>query len=498
MLKNLRSAAFNSLIYSFGNISTKIIGLILIPVYTKHLTTADYGIMGVLEVTSYAIFVLFGYQLYYALSRWYWDKDYRNKQKEMFFSVMIFLFINCIILLFILLPFSKSFSLLLFDKPDYSYLIKLTIVLSLFQIITNNPGILMRMQEKALIYMVTSTIRLITNLVLTLILIINYHRGVEGIFEAQIVGSFVYLIIIIPYIINNVSIKFDFGLIKLMLVFSFPAIISGISTVIINMADRYFLNFSSGLGSAGLYSFGFKLANTINLIIAASINMAVTPIVYKLIGESNNKRFYSKILTYIVYILVFLSMGLGLFSKEIVKVLAESPSYWEAYNIIPVICLGIIFLNMRDNVMNGLNIEKKTSTIAFILIFTSVSNVLLNYILIKYFDYYGASLAFLITQIMGFFIMYHFAQKHYYIPFENKKLIIMILFYCITSFIGFLINDLNIIMRIIIKSLMLVSFPFILYCFNFYEQIELQRIKELWIKWKNPVKWFINFKNHQD
>ena len=86
MLKNLKSAALNSLIYSFGNLSLKIAGLILIPIYTKHLSTSEYGIYGVLDATCYALFILFGFQLYTAFFRWYWDSDYKERQKEMFFT----------------------------------------------------------------------------------------------------------------------------------------------------------------------------------------------------------------------------------------------------------------------------------------------------------------------------------------------------------------------------------------------------------------------------
>ena len=91
MLKNLKSAAHNSIIYTIGNISTKIVGVVLIPIYTKQLTVSDYGILGLCEVTSYALFVLFGYQLFIAFFRWYWDQQYKDDQKSIFFTIMVFL-----------------------------------------------------------------------------------------------------------------------------------------------------------------------------------------------------------------------------------------------------------------------------------------------------------------------------------------------------------------------------------------------------------------------
>ncbi len=494
MLKNLKSATVNSLIYSFGNLSTKIVGLILIPIYTKHLSISEYGVLGVMEASSYALFVLFGFQLYFAFFRWYWDKEYKEKQKRMFFTIMIFLTLVSICLCLLLFPISDTVSKLFFQSEKYSYLIQLMILTSALQIITHNPGILMRLQERATIYMSTSTARLIINLIFTIVFIVHFHRGIEGIFEAQVLGSLVYLLMIIPFLIKNMEFSFDRRLLAGMLIFSSPAILSGISTVIISITDRYFLNFSSGLDNAGLYSFGYKLANTLNVLVAASINMAVTPIVFKLIDDDTNKRFYAKVMTYIVFILTFLSLFFSAFGKEMVKVLSHNPSYWLSFQVIPILCFGIIFSNMRDNLMNNLNIVKRTKTIAFVLIISSISNILLNAILIPHFDYMGAAVASLLTQVITFILMYYFAQKYYPVPFETFKLFYMLLFYCIISVVVFLINDASLAYRLTIKSLLILSFPFALYLLGFYEPIEIDRLKGLWDKWKNPASWINNIK----
>jgi O-antigen/teichoic acid export membrane protein len=448
----------------------------------------------VLEASSYALFVLFGFQLYFAIFRWYWDKEYKEKQKTMFFTIMIFLTLVSISLCLLLFPISGNISKLFFQSEKYTYLIKLMILSSSMQIITHNPGILMRLQEKALIYMSTSTTRLIINLVFTIILIVFFHRSIEGIFEAQVLGSLVYILMIIPFLIKNMRFSFDRKLLVAMLIFSSPAILSGISTVIISITDRYFLNFSSGLDNAGLYSFGFKLANTVNMLIAASISMAITPIVFKLIDDKNNKRFYSKVMTYMVFVLTFLSLFFAAFGKEMVKVLSHNPAYWMSFQVIPILCFGIIFSNMRDSLMNGLNIVKRTKTIAFVLIISSLSNILLNAFLIPHFDYIGAAFASLLTQVITFSLMYYFAQKYYPIPFETQKLFYMLLLYCVISLGTFMINDASLAFRLSVKSLLILSFPFILYFLGFYEPIEIDRLKGFWDKWKNPANWFNNIK----
>jgi len=83
---------------------------------------------------------------------------------------------------------------------------------------------------------------------------------------------------------------------------------------------------------------------------------------------------------------------------------------------------------------------------------------------------------------------YYFSQKKYFIPYEIRKLGILFLIGGIISFSGLLITDLHLLPRIIIKTFLLVGFPFFLYLLNFYETIELQAIKGFVTKWRNIKK----------
>ena len=82
MLDRLKLTVKDSFIYSLGNISTKVIGLILLPLYLKELSVAEYGMLGILEVSLQVLVALFGLSLYQAFYRWYWDKEYRDKQNS--------------------------------------------------------------------------------------------------------------------------------------------------------------------------------------------------------------------------------------------------------------------------------------------------------------------------------------------------------------------------------------------------------------------------------
>jgi O-antigen/teichoic acid export membrane protein len=78
--------------------STKLIGLILLPLYTSYLTTEEYGIFAILEVTSQLFTIIFGLQLSTAMLRFSSSEKCRFKRKSIFwraFERSILVFYDC-------------------------------------------------------------------------------------------------------------------------------------------------------------------------------------------------------------------------------------------------------------------------------------------------------------------------------------------------------------------------------------------------------------------
>ena len=114
MKDKLHSTAKHTFVYSIGNLSAKLIGLLLLPLYTSKLTTADYGILGILEIIGQFLIVVMGMNLYSAMIRWCSDEKNEDKQKSIIFSVFTTVVGSVIFLNLITLPFRQKFSLFFF------------------------------------------------------------------------------------------------------------------------------------------------------------------------------------------------------------------------------------------------------------------------------------------------------------------------------------------------------------------------------------------------
>jgi O-antigen/teichoic acid export membrane protein len=269
------------------------------------------------------------------------------------------------------------------------------------------------------------------------------------------------------------------------MVYCFPLFLSGVALVMLNVTDRYSLNVLGNLADVGLYSYGFKLANTLNVFLITSVNFAIQPMIYRMMNAPDNKRFYAKLLTYYTFGTMIFALGIMVFGMEITKLFAKRVEYFDAWYIFPFIVYSIVFGMMKDVATTGLSITKKTKVIAITVIITAALNLLLNATLIPLFGNQGAALSKMLSMFVFFALTYYYAQKIYPIPYELKRIMLLLILAAGMYIVSVLFNSWDLVPRIIAKSALILAYPFVLYIFRFYEPVEIDRIKGGWDKWRN-------------
>ena len=205
MLKSIKTSFKDTLIYGLGNVAVKVVGLLLIPVFTnqKYFSIDDFGIMGILDISALVLTAVLASALPQSLTRWFWDKDHRNNQKGIFFMAISTQTVVSIAFCLVLIPLSKLFSVMIFSKPDWSLVITYVIIASGIQAINNIVNTLMRLQSRSVLYTVTNIIKLISVLSLTLYFILGRKMGLEGIYLAQVIGNGLVVLILLGYTLSK-------------------------------------------------------------------------------------------------------------------------------------------------------------------------------------------------------------------------------------------------------------------------------------------------------
>lgn len=494
MLKSIKISIKDTVVYGLGNIAVKVVGLLLIPVYTdkKYLSIDDFGVLTILEICGLVLTASLASGLPQSLTRWFWDKDHKENQKGIFFMSLSSQVGITLLFSLILIPLSGTLSQLIFSKPDYGTVLTFVILASGIQSINNIINTLMRLQSKSLMYTLTNLLKLTVVLSLTLYFILIKKMGLEGIFLAQVIGNTLVVLLLTGYTVKNIRPFFDRSIFRSMNVYGFPLLLANFSAVLLNVIDRFSLKSLTLLKYVALYSFAFKITSVLKLVIVDSIRLALGPMMIKRIDSPDNKRFYSKVLLYTSFVMMFAIIGISLFAFEITKVIAGDKEFWDAVVIIPFLSLSIFFINMKEVTVYGLHIAKKTRILGIIIVFATIASFVLNMLLIPIWSITGSAVATLLSQFIYWLACYYFSQKVYFIPYEMRKIALLLVIGSVLSFSSLFINGMDLLPRLLIKTGCLISFPFILLIFNFYEPVELQAIRGFVTKWLKLK----NFKNN--
>lgn len=475
MIERLKTTIKDTFIYSLSNIAPKVIGVILLPIYTAYLTKAEFGTWDLLDVTTNILAEIF--LLGQAASLIFLNNsyEYKDKKKSTLFTLFVFLFVVC---LFLVIISESLISIKVFNENIIkSTYIRLIVLIVLFRTLNNLFLSKYRADERALVFSSISIIRLVLIALLTIYFTVKLNKGIEGIFFAAVLGEAATALYLLAALIKQMNFKFDFEILKISIKFGFPLIFASLGIMLLNLSDRYIITYFLGYEANAVYGLGYRIAGVLNMFLIMPFSMSLMPIAYKHYGQPDDKRYFSKIMTYSTFIFVWASIFISLFSKEIIKLFATKPEFYNAYYVVPIILFSYVFSGMRLTASLGMMLTKNTKHIATITLGAALLNIILNFILVPYFGILAAALNTLIAFVIFYYVTQFVSNKYFKIPFEDKKLIIMIIIGIILSLPSFFLAD-KIIYQFL-KLLLVVSFPFILCLFGFYEAQEINTLKNI-------------------
>lgn len=495
MLKYIKETVKNSAIYSIGNISVKLVGFILVPLLTdpEYLSVEAYGALGVLEAVNQILVALLGLGLYNSLFRWYYEQN-KEDNKSTFFTASLVVTLLISVATYLAIRFQNPITQLLQLDNIYSEVVALMIFSTGLQAVSQLPATLMRLQDKAAFFTTTNIVKLFVTLLVTLYFLIIDQAGLSAIYFGQIAGFITYLILVLRYIVQNSRISIHRKVFTDMMGYGLSLMVAGLAGAAINVVDRFVLNSMSGLEEVGFYSLGYKVASILKVFVIASVSMSVIPMIFRKMKDDDSHRFYQKTMTYYGFGMMICIMGVSLFSLETIKFFTGSTVYWSSYTVIPILAFGLFFSALKDIVVTGLHITKRTSWISLMTTMVSVLNLALNILLIPVLGAEGAALASLFSQFIYFIGLYYFANRVYPIRFEWRKIVMIYLTGLILVYLALLTNELDLWIRLLTKAGALLVFPLILYPLNFYEKAELEQLRIIWLNWRNPSNWPENLK----
>jgi len=390
--------------YFSAGLLTKALAFISVPIFTRLLLPSEYGILAVFSSIITIFTILLGLNIHGAVARYYYEKS--NDFAEFISSNLIFIiFFNIIVILFIFLI--KDLLANFFAIIPYLLIIgitisSLTIPLRLFLAY-------LQASKQSKKY---SRISISKGLIALIVSIIWVYLLEENRYYGKVYSTLLITSIFAGYMIYNLTkiskLSFKPEHIKYSLKFGVPLIPHALSGFILTFFDRIIINQLTGSLNTGLYSFAYNVGMIMNIVVMA-MNKSWVPLFYENLANNNYKKINDLAYNYSKYI-YFSAIGLILFSREIVSIIADE-KYHAALTVVPAIIIGYLGVFLYTLYGNYSFYRKKTGLISIATLSAGGINIGLNYWLIPIFGYIAAAYTTLVSYFLLF--LFHFSTVKY-------------------------------------------------------------------------------------
>jgi O-antigen/teichoic acid export membrane protein len=424
----IKNFSKDTIAYGLGKGIKKFLGFLLVPLYTRALTPADYGILDTLGTFVFFVAVFLNLGLESASGFYYFQPKEETERGKILFTVFVLRLLTIIPAL-ILSYFSSDISLLLFKTDEYTNVVLITCLLLPLNVITSEQELIYRFHRKPWKYNLLTIIRTLVNIGAGITLVVNLKWGVVGAQLASLISSIVVVVFSFFFYTRN-KYTYQFSLIwaKKLIKYGFPLVIGGIAVWVYQVSDRYFLLYYKNLTDIGYYSIGSTFSQPLGLINTA-VQMSWGILFYEIYNsegpeKTESKKAISGLVKYYIILASVIGLFLSVFAYEIVSLVA-TPEYLPGIVVLPLLLFASIMAQLVEIIGIGITLSEKTIYFTYILIISGLVNFGLNFIFVPLLSYYGAAITTIIAYAVNLIITYKIAQKYFPADYDVLKLTVL-------------------------------------------------------------------------
>lgn len=486
---DVKGLAGKSVIYGFGSVLLKGVSFLLLPLYTRYLTPADYGIIGVATTLTVILNILFPLGLNGALARFYFSASTDVDRRANSGTIWLGIILLAGILATALDLFGAQLFASLFREVPFDPYIRLSIWTAFFSVFGLVPLNLLQLRERPGLYVMLNAAGTLLTIGLIVWLVVGQRLGAFGYLLGVFIGA---AVLAVPYLVltlRTVLARLRWPILRQALMYSLPLVPHGLASWVLDLSDRAILEHYVSLSELGLYSLGYQLG-TLMSIVASAVNSAWVPFIFKTDeqhGEAAKDR-VARLTTYYALFLTSVALVLSLFATDIFAVMT-TPAFQSADRIMPWVVWGGLCGGLYYIPINFLFVKSKTWYVPLVTVTAGAVNIALNFMLVPQFGIIAAAWATLIGYGVMLGLAWLLAQRVYPMSYEYGRLAKMILIALgILAIGGWLPVDSRL-ASVAIKSGLVLVYLGLLFAVRFFTPSELawavyysSKLRRRWLK----------------
>lgn len=391
----------------------------------------------------------------------YFEAEGRDARAAVVWTTTGILLGTCVFLVILTVPWTDYASAILFGHPVHGYLIAIAVLTLGLQTVTEPFLAYLRLEERAKSFVTLSFVDALLTVVMTIVLIVGFDRGLRGMFEANLVAKASMLLVVLSTVARGLPLAFDRLLTKRLVYIGIPSVFGLFAFLTVDYADRLMLQHMVSLKEVGIYSVGYTFG-MVMLVLVGAFAAAWPPYFLSFINRQEEaKEIFGDVLKYYVALFGSIALVFVAVAQPIVE-LITTPPYYTASSVVGLVAFAYMLKGCYLILLPGVYYAKKLHWQSLIEWVAAAANILLNFLLIPRLGMIGAAWATCLAYLSLPISAYIVSRRYLIVQYEWRRLGAIIVGLVVTALAMAALGS-----EMTPTARLMYSLPIILSCFVF-------------------------------
>lgn len=484
MRSDFIKASKDFLVYGIGSVVSQILSILMLPIYTRWLGINEYGVLALLMGIMNVLMVLAQSGLTSALFRSYYDYDDMHNQGRLIGTTLWLLLMATTFISVSTFLFGDLITGLIDTVSIKSGLIRIIACTVFVGGLNSLPSAIFRCRRQAIRQVITALISLLSSLSFIIYFVVVRKMGVQGVLYGGFIGACITFLVGYSQVVGLISFRIKWNEVRKLLRFGMPLVPANLAVWVLGISGQFFLARYSTLADVGIYALANRISRIVSILVVGPLFLLWLPVMLSVHKKDYAKQFYARMLNYYLIVSTFISLGLSIYSREVLMFLATEEFINSHYYVFPL-CMTVVIYGTNRLLNVGTDLQRKSENTAFALIASVIFFIGLNLILIPMWGISGLVTAGFLAYSLNSTLVFVLANRLYPIRYEWIKAL-LILFVAsviyVSSLLIEILFDQSILMVITIKFILILLFPAILFFMKIIGTQERKEAKHQWLR----------------
>lgn len=412
-----------SAVYGLANLGIRALNFLLLPVYTRFLTPADYGIIALAETLAAFLLSVVGLGFDASIQRLYF-RHVHDPQMLSRYVGSVLKFALTLGATFLMLALVTGFWLQHAFSPHASVPFRYLAMAMITATATQFFGyrlVLYQAEHRPWAYAILALVSFGLTASLTVALVVYARRGIVGMLGGKLIAAVICLIVAVLLARYTLRSRFHWGYVRETVAMGLPLVPHLLMALGLVTADRFILAHYRDFREVGLYAIAYTLGMSMSLI-TMSLNQAWAPVYYDLARKGGEGgHVLGQMCSGLVIVLAAFACFGALIAQDFVAHFLDH-RYDSAGRVVPWIIGAYLAHSLFSMFSLAVMQERKTTLIMGASFAALVVNTVLNFALIPRWGMYGAAYATLVAYALEALVMYIFAQRTFRLDYHLVRM----------------------------------------------------------------------------